>query len=166
MNQAQGAIDTAKAAGAEQYAGQELAAAVDALQRSEQAVTQNDYRLALNLAIDSREQAQNAAKRAVVARANARGDAERVVAEVNMLLAQARRRLDAPSVARLARRTLDDTRQTLDAAQKTMQEARTAVEQDDYQRAIRLAKTVLAPVQAALEALDNAASPRPAPKHP
>ena len=83
MNQAQGAIDAARAAGAEAYAAQELAAASDALKRSEEAVTQNDYRLALSLAIDSRERAQTAAKVAVENRAKARGNAERIVAETN-----------------------------------------------------------------------------------
>jgi hypothetical protein len=47
MNQAQGAIDAARAAGAEQYAADELKAAVDALAQYEVAVTARDYRLAL-----------------------------------------------------------------------------------------------------------------------
>ena len=62
MDQAQGAIDAARAAGAEQFAKEEFAAAVDSLRRSEEAVTQGDYRLALSLAIDGRGRAQNAAK--------------------------------------------------------------------------------------------------------
>src|SRR5687768_10694125 len=55
MNQAQGAIDAARAAGAEQFAAAEFTAAVDALRRSEEAVAARDFRLALNHAIDSRE---------------------------------------------------------------------------------------------------------------
>ena len=156
MNQAQGAIEAARAAGAERYAAQELAAAVEALQQSEQAVTQRDYRLALSLAIDSRERAQSAAKVAVDTRAKARGDAERVVAEVNMLLTQARGRLETPAVARLSRRTLDRPSQTLATAQKNMQEARAALEKDDYQRAIQLANRVSASIQEALTAIDKA----------
>src|SRR6186713_1219846 len=76
MNQAQGAIDAARAAAADRFAAAEYNAATDALKRSEQAVIDHDYRLALSLAIDSRERAQNAAKMAVEARANARGAAE------------------------------------------------------------------------------------------
>ena len=64
MNQAQGAIDAARAAGAEQFAADEFQAAVDALKRRDEAVDQRDYRLALSLALDSRERAQDAAKRA------------------------------------------------------------------------------------------------------
>jgi hypothetical protein len=111
MNQAQGAIDAAKAAGAEQFAAIELTAAVDALRRSEEAVTQRDYRLALNYAIESRERAQGAAKAAVDARSRARGDAEALLAEATTLLSQARARLrgvDGARVPRRARQTIDD----------------------------------------------------------
>ena len=86
MHQAQGAIDAAKAAGAGQYAADELKGAVDALAQSDVAVTARDYRLALSYALDSRERAQNAAKVAVDARAKARGDAERVLAEATAIV--------------------------------------------------------------------------------
>ena len=62
MHQAQGAIDAARAAGADTYAPDEFKAAVDALARAQDAVAQRDYRLALNNALDSRERAQNAAR--------------------------------------------------------------------------------------------------------
>ena len=61
MQQAQGAIDAARAAGADQYAHEEFAAAQEALTHANEAVEQRDYRLALNHALDSRERAQNAA---------------------------------------------------------------------------------------------------------
>src|SRR4026208_898399 len=48
MNQAQGAIDAAKAAGAEAFAPMEFTAAVDALRHSEEAAAQRDYRQALS----------------------------------------------------------------------------------------------------------------------
>ena len=54
MQQAQGAIDAARAAGAAVYATEELAAAQLALTRAEEAVSARDYRLALNHALDSR----------------------------------------------------------------------------------------------------------------
>jgi len=62
MDQAEGAIDAARAAGAEQYAADELAAALAALAQSHEAVTLHDYRSALSYALDSREQAEGAAK--------------------------------------------------------------------------------------------------------
>ena len=77
MNQAQGAIDAARAAGADKFAAAEFTAAVDALKRSEEAAAARDYRQALEPRLDSRERAQNAAKMAVEGRADARGEAER-----------------------------------------------------------------------------------------
>ena len=159
MNQAQGAIDSARAAGADRYSAAELAAAEDALRRSEQAVTQNDYRLALSLAIESRERAQSAAKAAGENRARARGDAERTLAEVNALLTQARNRLRDPNIERLPRRALAGPRNTIETAQKTMQEARAALAADDYPRVIALTDGLSARIQAALAALDGAAPP-------
>src|SRR5688500_10191919 len=97
INQAQGAIDAARAAGADRFAAAEFAAATDALTRSEAAVAAGDYRLALNHAIDSRERAQSAAKMAVEGRADARGQAERAIAEVATLLSQARAQLKNPA---------------------------------------------------------------------
>ena len=47
LHQAQGAIDAARAAGADSYATDEFTAAVEALARAEAAVGQRDYRLAL-----------------------------------------------------------------------------------------------------------------------
>ena len=160
MNQAQGAIDAARAAGADRYAQQELAGAIDALKRSEEAVALNDYRLALGLAIDSRERAQSAAKTAVENRAKARGDAERIVAAVNSELTQARTRVDEAALAKLPRRTAATVQKTLTAAVKTMQEARTALEQDDYERAVNAAKAVSTQIEESLAALDK---PAPAP---
>jgi hypothetical protein len=161
INQAQGAIDAARAAGAEQYAATEFAAATDALKRSEEAVTQNDYRLALSLAIDSRERAQAAAKTAVETRAKARGNAERVVAEANSALTQAQTRVSDPALAKLPRRTVADARKALTAVGKNMQEARAALERDDYARASDLATAASANVQAALAALDKPVPPPP-----
>ena len=159
MNQAQGAIDAARAAGADAYAPTELAGAVDALRRSEEAVAQKDYRLALSLAIESRTQAQNAAKRATDARSNARGEAERAIAEVNTLLSHARDRLKDPALARVPRRTLQGPRATIAQADKNMQEARAALKAGDYPRATSLAQGLTKRVQAALKAIDDAGTP-------
>ena len=155
MNQAQGAIDSARAAGADRYAAAELSAATEAMRRSEQAVTQNDYRLALSLAIESRERAQAAAKAAGENRAKLRGDAERTVAEINALLTQARERLRDAETARLPRRIVSEPRETIDAAQKTLQEARAALAADDYPRAMALTEGLSARIQAALAALSQ-----------
>ena len=112
MNLAQGAIEAARAAGAERFATAELTAAVDTLKKSNEAAASNDYRQALNHALDSFERAQNAAKVAVEGRANARGEAERAVAQVATLLATAETQIKAsPLPARnLAAPRTDDRR--------------------------------------------------------
>ncbi|MGE3277231.1 MAG: DUF4398 domain-containing protein [Vicinamibacterales bacterium] len=158
MNQAQGAIDTARAAGAEQYATDEFTAAVDALQQSDAAVAAGDYRLALDRALESRERAQNAAKLAVEGRAQARGEAERAVAEVGALVERAEARLMDPEVAGLPRRALAEPRETIATASRSLQEARTALAADNYTGAIEACAGVASHLQAALAAIDKAAA--------
>jgi Domain of unknown function (DUF4398) len=161
MNQAQGAVDAARAAGAEQYARAEFAAAAGALKQSEEAVLLRDYRLALSLAIESRSRAEVAAKTAVENRAKARGDAERVLAETNAMLTQTRARLDDPALSKLSRRTLANARDAVNAEEKTLQEARAAVVGNDYGRAMELAGAISARLQATLDGLEKAAAPPP-----
>lgn len=159
MNQAQGAIDAARAAGADKFAADELTAAIGALARSEEAVKAGDYRQALSHAIDSRERAQNAAKMAVDSRTNARGGAERAATEVATLLARAEARLKDPAITRLPRGSLGGPRSTIGSATKALQEARSALANDDYAGVNRALKGVAGELQAALSAIDAAASP-------
>src|SRR5215831_1986994 len=95
LHQAQGAIDAARAAGAEKYAADELKAAQDALDHANTAVGDRDYRLALNYALDSRERAQNAAKMAADQKAATRSEAERLLAEVTSEIAVTTAKLHA-----------------------------------------------------------------------
>jgi hypothetical protein len=164
MNQAQGAIDAARAAGADRYAPTELAAAIDSLTRSEAAVTQNDYRLALSLAIESRERAQAAAKVAGETRAKARGDAERIVTEANSMLTQARDKWNDEALGKLPRRSASDTREAFEAAEKSMQEARAALEREEYDQATTLARGVSTRIRELVAALDKPPAAPPARK--
>ena len=161
LHQAQGAIDAARAAGAEAYATNEFTGAVDALKKAEEAVAQRDYRLALNYALDSRERAQNAAKLAVDGRADARGQAERSIAEADTLLNRAQAELKAADLLRVNAKLLRSPRQTVAAADKALQEARTALKAEDYQRVAGALNGVAATLQAALSEIDAATSPRP-----
>lgn len=162
MNQAQGAIDAARAAGADRFAADEFGAAVAALTRSEEAAAAGDYRQALSHAIDSRERAQSAAKMAVEARANSRGEAERAIAEVATLLNRAEAQLKNPEIARLSRRTLRDPQTTIESAHKALQEARSALEKEDYARVGTALGSLSGELQAALDQIDAAVSPAPA----
>jgi len=161
MNQAQGAIDAARAAGADKFAAAEYTAAVDALKRSEDAVAAGDYRQALSHAIDSRERAQNAAKMAVDGRADARGQSERTITEVATLLTQAQSELKAPEIARLNAQRLRVPRTTVANAEKALQEARTALKTEDYAAVNRSLDGVAATLQAALSEIDAATASRP-----
>ena len=164
MNQAQGAIDAARAAGADKFAAEEFTAAVAALKRSEQAATDGDYRQALSHAMDSRERAQNAAKLAVDGRADARGHAERAIAEVATLLSRAHAQLKDADVARLNPHSLQGPRSTVAATEAMLQEARTALKTEDYSAVTKALNSAAAELQAALTEIDAAASPRTAPK--
>ena len=164
MNQAQGAIDAARAAGAEKFAAAEFKAAQDALRRSEDAVVAGDYRQALSHALDSRERAQSAAKQAVDGRADARGQAERAISEVATLLTQAQNELKDPDVVRLNARILKGPRSTVASAESMVQEARTALAAEDYAAVTTSLNGAAKELQAALREIDAAVSPKPAPK--
>jgi hypothetical protein len=153
MDQAQGAIDAATAAGAREYAADELTAAVGALARAHEAVAAQDYRLALAHALDSRERAQNAAKAAVDARARARGDAERRLAEATALVDRAEARLKAPDVPRLNRRAVTAAQASVATARKTLQEARAALDRDEYAQVGTVTTALSAQIAAAIDAL-------------
>lgn len=159
INQAQGAIDAARAAGADRFAATEFAAATDALERSEEAVAAGDYRLALNHAIDSRERAQSAAKMAVEGRADARGQAERAIAEVATLISRAQAQLKNPAIVRLNARTLRAPRATVVAAEKMLQEARSALAGENYAAVAKALNGAADDLQAALTEIDAVASP-------
>ena len=159
INQAQGAIDAARAAGADRFAATELSAATDALKRAEDAVAAGDYRLALNHAIDSRERAQSAAKMAVEGRADARGQAERAITEVATLISRAQALLKDPDIARLNGRNLRAPRATVTAADKMLQKARSALVNEDYATVTKALNGVAADLQAALTEIDAVASP-------
>ena len=154
MNQAQGAIDAARAAGADRFAAAEFNAATDALKRSEDAAAAGDYRQALSHAIDSRERAQSAAKMAVEGRADARGQAERAIAEVATLLSQAQAQLK-----NLRSRPLRGPRATVANAEKMLQEARAALAKEDYPAVDKALNGIAARLQAALAQIDTDGAP-------
>jgi hypothetical protein len=164
MDQAQGAIDAARAAGADRYATEDFQAAVTALKDAQDAVTQRDYRLALNHAIDSRERAQAAAKQAAISQAALRSAAERRLGEVTAMLAQANVRLAAAEAAHVPRRSLNTPRGGIAAADTSLQKAGTLITDGDYQGSQQqLAETTtqLRTVMSELEALVPSKGARP-----
>ena len=158
IQQAQGAIDAARAAGADQYAREEFAAAEEALKRSHDAVGQRDYRQALNTALDARERAQAAAKESIDNKAIARADATRALADADTALHEARARLKAAETARVAARMLGNGRKAIDNGENAVQEARAAFNKGDYPGAIDTARRVSAILGPATRDLDAAAA--------
>jgi hypothetical protein len=159
MDQAQGALDAARAAGAEQYAPEEYRAAADALKRSQDAVAQSDYRLALNHALDSRERAQNAARLAADGKAQVRGEADRILLEVTGPIVQANARLEAARRARVPRRLLAAPAQEVATISEEVQNAREMLGAGKYLEARDLLQALKLRMQKTMAAIDRAANP-------
>ena len=156
MQQAQGAIDAARAAGADQYAHAEFTAAQDALKHAREAVDQRDYQAALNNALDSRERAQNAAKEAADHKATARGDADRALRDTSVALTEARLKLKAAEGARLPAKTLAEARRTIADGDHALQKARAAFGRGDFLAVPGLTASASAHLVATARALDQA----------
>jgi hypothetical protein len=159
MQQAQGAIDAARVAGAEQYAREEYVAAQESLKHAREAVDQRDYRLALNNALDSRERAQNAAKLTADNKAAARTDADRGLVDLTATLAEARVRVRSPEAAQAPGRT-QALRHAIADAEAALQKARTAFSAGDYTSAAAVTRDPLDLLRAATHDLDAAGSNR------
>ena len=161
IQQAQGAIDAARTAGADDYARDELAAAEGALKHAREAVDQRDYRLALNNALDSRERAQTAEKEAADQKTTARAEAQRALAATSATLAQTKAKLKAAETARAATRTLSEARHSVADGDKAMQEARAAFDLGNYRGVTSAMNASTARLVAAAHDLDTAAVPPP-----
>ena len=156
MDQAQGAIDAARAAGAEQYAREEYTAAVDALKRAQDAVGQSDYRLALNNALDSRERAQNAARQAADGKAQARAEVERTHAEVTNLLTVVRARIDVARKTRAPRRVVTAATQALASIEADVQKTGEGIKAGDYLTVRPLLRDIRVRINKTITGLDDA----------
>lgn len=141
MQQAQEAVDAARAAGADRFAREEFAAAEDALKRSHDAVEQRDYRQALNTALDARERAQAATKEAADRKAAARTDAERALTSADNLLQDTRARVKAAETSRTAAKALTAARKSIADAATAMQEAHATFDRGDYLAAVEASRT-------------------------
>lgn len=160
MDQAQGAIDAARAAGAERYAASEYSAATTALKNANDAVTARDYRLALNHALESREHAQNAAREAANTKAQVRADVERTMADIAALLARANTRLAAARRGRrVPARVLRQPEEDIAAANADVQKTGEAVKADDYLTARSVLEGMKPRIEKALATLDAVLAP-------
>jgi hypothetical protein len=162
MNQAQGAIDAARAAGAEQFATDEYKAAVNALDRSRAAVEQRDYRQALSYALDARERAQGAARAAGDEKARVRTATDRNLHAAELSLDRAHAALEQASTARVPARDLAGPVATVGGAERVVREARTAMERDDYIAATKALEGVAGRLDQATSEISAATTARAA----
>jgi hypothetical protein len=158
MQQAQGAIDAAAAAGAGEYAHDEFTAAKESLKRAHDAVGERDYRLALSSALDSREHAQTAAKQAADNKAAARVEIERAFTAADAALDDARAKLKAGEAAHLPVRTLVPARRTIADSEASVQKARADADRGD----LRAATHALTETTAHLREISQTLEPPPA----
>lgn len=169
LDRAQGAIDAARAAGAEQYASEPFSAATSALQQAHEAVEQRDYRLALSYALDASERAQEAARNAADGKAAARSRSESTLEAADEALAQLQARLKAAEAAKVAAKDLQSSRTAAANAASALQEARAAMDGGKYIEATDALKGVRAGIEAEIRAVDQqvaARQARPASRRP
>jgi hypothetical protein len=162
MNQAQGAIDAARAAGAAEYATEEFEAAEATLARSHQAVSERDYRLALNYALDARDRAQTAARTAADEKARMRTEADRALRAADATLERARERLATAVEARLPAKTLADPKRIIAEAESSLASAHTAFDKDQYRQAVSGLTDLQVRLTAVTSQIDAAIEARPA----
>ncbi|HVB39149.1 MAG TPA: DUF4398 domain-containing protein [Vicinamibacterales bacterium] len=160
IHEAQGALDAARAAGAQRYAPEDYAAAADALKKSQDAVSDRDYRQALNYALDCRERAQNAVKAAMNRKAAVRNDAERTIADATAALAVARASLQRAHAQHVPARLLADPGKAIDAADASLQKAREALNKHDELTALDQVSGLVGRLQSAAHDIDALARRR------
>ena len=167
IDHAQGAIDAARAAGAEQYATEAFTAATSALQQAHDAVNQRDYKLALSRALDASERAQEAARNAADGKAAARSRSEAAVMGTTTALNQLQARIKAAEAARVPTKDLKSVRTAATRAASALQEARAGIQGGRFVEVFASLKNVRGEIEAqilAVEQIVEARTARPARK--
>jgi hypothetical protein len=162
IDRAQGAIDAARAAGAEQYAPEPFTAATTAMQRTHEAVQQRDYRLALSLAIDANDRALEAARQAANGKARAQTEAESAITRAATAVRQLDESVKVAESSRVPAREVEPARRASADAQRALQEARAAHAAGNYLEAAARAKAVPDAITAQIRALSEAIDARSA----
>lgn len=162
IDQAQTAVDGARAAGAERYASAEYVAAASSLEKAHAAVDQRDYRQALNYAIDSRQHATEAARLAAEGKARAKTATEALYGEIATRASQLQAALRAAETA-APNKALKAGQATLRDARAHLQKASAAISGGNYEEAGKLLANVRGKLDAAITEVRNI-PPRPAKK--
>ena len=154
---AEQALKVAKAAGAERYSEDFYKAAADAYRQANEAVLAGDYRLALNRALESRENSLTATRSAADGRARARDEALRTRDDLSTQLLRVTAQLDAAEKSRsMPRSVLRDVREALTLINADVQKAGAAIDDEDYRAAQEALKGVKARLDAASGEFESA----------
>jgi hypothetical protein len=159
---AQGALDAARAAGAEQYAAREMSAATATLQQAHDAIAQRDFRLALTRALDAHDRALEAAKAAAEGQVRAHAETDVALTAARTAVQTLARRLELPDTAKLPKRDIDAARATLKTAESDVQKAGEAAAAADYVAARKLVQGLPGRIAAQMAALNAAGGKKPA----
>jgi hypothetical protein len=155
IDQAQTALDLARAAGADKYATGEYNDAASALQKARASVDQRDYRQALNYAIDSRQRSQDAIRQAGDVKSRAQRAAEAIVIDISTRASTLQGRVKAAEAARAPAKDLRNARDAMTAAQTRLQEARTLIGAGNYEDATKTLTEVRGKLDAAIEEVEK-----------
>lgn len=145
---AEGALDAARAAGAAEFAAEDLAGAEQTLSRAHADVTAGDYRAALGHALDAHTRAQTAARAAADGRVRARLAADETLDAFGRHIERVETALATDEAKRVPAPIRQRVREVITHALATLTTARAAVERGD--------REPLAAVRAEDAALDAA----------
>ena len=157
IDQAQAAIEVARAAGADRYAADEYSAAETALQKAHAAVVDRDYRQALSYAIDARQRAVDAGRQVAQGRAEVRLKIEAALRDADARADGLQRTIDAAETAKVPVRNLRTPTATLSEARQALQKARTALDAGNLEES----ETDLAEVRKKLDVAEAAVASIP-----
>jgi predicted S18 family serine protease len=132
IDQAQAAIDAARAAGGDTYAADEYHAAADTLQKARASVDQRDYRQALSYAIDARQRAIEVAASVAEAKAKQKADADRAFKTESDRVTHLESMLREDETAKVPAQQLRAAREAVDAARASLQEPRRLLQVGNY----------------------------------
>jgi hypothetical protein len=163
IDQAQAAVEAARAAGAPAFATDEFNAAAAALDKARAAVDQRDYRQGLSYAIDARQRAQSAGRQAAEGKQRAQKAIEALYGEAATRATRLQTLIRDAEAAKPKVKDLRVPKATLAAARTTLQEVSTAITLGKYDEGSKSLTEVRGKLDTAITEVENI-SQRPAPK--
>jgi len=163
LQQAEAAVDAARATSADRYAKEDFTASTDALKNAHAAVDARDYRLALNYALEAKDRADTAARDAADRKATARSNADRALHNAALWLVDIRAKLRTAQGHQPAR-IVNPAKKVAADSERVVQEARAAFEREDYPKVLEMLAAPMARLRESIRSLDGDASQSKRPK--